>query len=92
MILSDTNTKDIHDFYDIDKSQMLGRGTYGTVVIGKVKESTCRRAIKIIPKARVTNMERFLSEISIMRQLDHPNILKLYESFEDPEYVYLVLE
>jgi len=27
-----------------------------------------------------------------MKKLDHPNILKLYETFEDSRYVYLVLD
>lgn len=27
-----------------------------------------------------------------MRNLDHPNIIKLYETFEDPRNVYLVME
>ena len=31
-------------------------------------------------------------EISILQQLDHPNVLKLYEYFEDEKYVYLVTE
>jgi calcium-dependent protein kinase len=27
-----------------------------------------------------------------MRELDHPNVLKLFEFFEDTRYVYLVME
>lgn len=27
-----------------------------------------------------------------MKQVDHPNIVKLYESFEDEKYVYLIME
>lgn len=27
-----------------------------------------------------------------MKKLDHPNIIKLYETFEDKSYVYLVME
>lgn len=37
-------------------------------------------------------MEKFMMEISILQQLDHPNVLKLYEYFEDEKYVYLVTE
>jgi len=50
------------------------------------------RAIKCIPKKKVKNPERFKAEIDIMRSLDHPNIIKLYESFEDQDKVYLVIE
>ena len=41
---------------------------------------------------KIQNMEKFMMEISILQQLDHPNVLKLYEYFEDEKYVYLVTE
>jgi calcium-dependent protein kinase len=31
-------------------------------------------------------------EIDILKNLDHPNILRLYEVFEDKKYIYLVTE
>jgi len=34
----------------------------------------------------------FKHEISILKKLDHPNILKLYEVFEDDKRYYLVTE
>lgn len=33
-----------------------------------------------------------INEIAIMRQLKHPNLLRLFEIYESPEYLYLVLE
>jgi len=33
---------------------------------------------------------RLAYEIDILRNLDHPNIVKLYEVFEDPDNIYLV--
>lgn len=36
--------------------------------------------------------EKFKSEINIMKKLDHPNIIKLYEVFEDKKYCYFVME
>ena len=46
----------------------------------------------MIPKSKVKNPDRFKKEIDILRQLDHPNIIKLYETFEDQRNVYLVME
>ncbi len=43
------------------------------------------------PKDKLYN-SRLALEVEIMRTLDHPNIVKLYESFEDHKTVYLVLE
>jgi len=37
-------------------------------------------------------METFLQEVEIMKKLDHPNVLKLYEYFIEEEDVYLVTE
>ena len=37
-------------------------------------------------------MERFKQEILILQTLDHPNVLRLYEYFEDDKNVYLVTE
>ena len=37
-------------------------------------------------------MEKFQQEIAILQELDHPNVLKLYEYFEDEKNVYLVTE
>ncbi len=50
------------------------------------------RAIKAIPKHRVRDPKTFMQEINILRRLDHPNIVKLFEVFDETAYIYLVLE
>jgi len=42
----------------------------------------------------MTNEEEisFKQEMNILRKLDHPNILKLFEVFEDSKKYYLVTE
>ena len=37
-------------------------------------------------------LKRFMNEIEILKKLDHPNVLKLYEFYEDKKRFYLVLE
>ena len=32
------------------------------------------------------------TEIDIMKQVDHPNIVKMYSVYEDEKYLYLVME
>lgn len=44
-------------------------------------------------KLLMHNMSKYLnSEIDLMLNLDHPNIIKLFFYFEDEEKVYLILE
>ena len=47
---------------------------------------------KSLSKKKIKNMDRFKQEIIILQQLDHPNVLKLYEYFEDKKNVYLITE
>jgi serine/threonine protein kinase len=79
---------------------VLGR-TLGSGSTGKVKRATNKTtgqvvAIKIIPKARFTfnlDLERKTRrEIALMRLMDHPHLLKLYDVCESPHHIYIVLE
>ena len=58
-------------------------GAYGEVRKCLSKETNALRAVKIINKKYLeeNDHKKLLSEISILKQLDHPNILKLYEFF-----------
>ena len=76
--------------------QDLGSGSYGVVkkVYLKSNPETIR-AIKIIPKKLLiegVDSSKLLDEILILKNIDHPNIMKLYEFFEDNENCYMVSE
>lgn len=86
------NDHPISQFYKIDKKNILGTGTFGTVQRVLHKKTGQIRACKTINKKKITNPQRFADEIKILTDLDHPNILKLYEHFEDEKNVYLVTE
>lgn len=52
-------------------------------------------ALKIINHKSIKSksvLEKVESELIIHSQLNHPNIVKMYDSFRDAEYVYLLLE
>lgn len=76
--------------YDVLKK--LGEGTFGKVYRIKSKTNGEIRAMKQIPKSSITNQSQFDMEIEIMKKMDHPNIIKLYEYIEDDRFVYLVME
>lgn len=85
------NRGKIVDFYSIDKKK-LGEGSYGSVTKATNKATGQIRAVKNISKAQMKNLDRFHAEVAIMKMMDHPNICKLFESFEDVRNLYLVME
>ena len=70
----------------------MGKGTYGEVAGATHNDSGQRRAIKVIARSKIKNWDRFQTEVKILQTLDHPNVIKLYEYFEDETNVYLVTE
>jgi calcium-dependent protein kinase len=80
----------LEDDYKLDGE--LGQGTYGVVYKGIHKLTGEIRAIKQIPRSKITKYERFVNEVTALKTLDHPNIIKLFEIYEDETQVYLVQE
>jgi calcium-dependent protein kinase len=81
------------DFYKIGK--LLGIGTFSEVRKVESTVTTATRAVKVVNKMHLTNVEdikRFFYEIEILRDLDHPNVLKVFEYFQDKDRLYIVTE
>jgi len=71
--------------------QRLGRGTFGEVFKGRSMKSPDHTfAVKVMP--RETGDLSLDAEISYLKELDHPHIVKLYEHFEENGKVYLVMD
>lgn len=68
-----------------------GKGAFATVC--KAVHNITKRevAIKIIQKNTIPK-EKYEKEISILEKLDHPFIVAYYETFENEENYYIVLE
>ena len=50
-------------------------------------------AIKVLNKKSMgDNLGYVMEEVSILNTLDHPNIVKYYETYDDNKYMYLVME
>eukprot|EP00923_Selenidium_pygospionis_P038206 GHVN01066753.1.p1 GENE.GHVN01066753.1~~GHVN01066753.1.p1 ORF type:complete len:436 (+),score=36.50 GHVN01066753.1:1403-2710(+) len=84
------NNVPITQYYKM--SRIVGRGTWGEVFIVEETATGAIRAAKKIPKCYVEDVERFSNEIDIMKWMDHPNIVRLHETFEDAHDFYLVEE
>ena len=78
------------DYYNVLKK--LGKGAYGKVYEVKNRITGEIRACKQLSKSNINNLKRFEKEIEILIKLDHPNIIKLYEIFEDDRFLFLVME
>lgn len=50
-------------------------------------------AIKVLDKEKIgQNIELIMDEVSTLNDLDHPNIVKYFETYNDNKYIYLVME
>lgn len=75
-------------------SPPLGRGAFGEVRKAIHKSTSIVRAVKIIFKDNSTPQElkRITNEVDMLKKLDHPNIIKVYEFFVDAKHFYIVTE
>ena len=87
--------KDINKLYTF--KEIIGKGTFGIVRTGfRTKEIAPHKiyAIKSIDKTKLTQnvIDNIEKEIDIISSLDHPNIARFYETFNDDKYFHIVTE
>ena len=82
--------EDIEVSYKFHKE--IGSGAFGKVY--EVEHKTMHKyyACKRLSKKKIKNLESIKSEIELLKNLDHPNIVKLFEVYEDKVYLFLVME
>lgn len=69
----------------------IGYGSFSIIYKGyNISEPTKSLAIKRITK--IIDMKYFHNEVDLMKKLDHPNILKLYDVVKTNGSIYLILE
>ncbi len=75
---------------------LIGEGASGVVYSGTNTHTGELVAVKCLKSHHVTNpshhLERFQREGELLRQMDHPNIVKLLDTFEDNGQQFLVME
>ena len=75
-------------------SKVLGSGAFGQVKKATRKANGEIRAVKMIDKLQLNQEERIRLkyEIDILKNLTHPNIVRLYEVYENKSTIFLVTE
>lgn len=75
--------------------ETIGKGGYGEVKKIRHKELDVVRALKILKKSNYPNaseLAQLRNEINVMKMVDHPNIVKLFEFYEDDKNFFIVTE
>ncbi len=80
----------LEDKYEIIKE--IGSGGFSRCLEVKNKTTGLLFACKELPKKKLSDYEGLMREVNLMIKLDHPNIIKLYEVYENEKYIYLIME
>lgn len=88
--------ENIYNLYRFDKTE-LGSGHFGIVKKARLKNSDGNQvfAIKTISRSKKiekSEIDLFLKELEYLKIMDHPNIVKFHEVYENKDNFHLVLE
>jgi hypothetical protein len=87
------NLTDIYDVkvYFMLNKEKLGNGKFGLVRLGIHKGTGRKVAIKIMSKKDMNNqdLELVKTEIEILKISQHPYIIRLYDIFENADFIYI---
>ena len=87
--------KELRQNYVINsKTQVIGTGAFGKVYkTYRKKDKTSSVAIKVLDKVALQNsLEQIMREVQILNSVDHPNIVKYFETYDDKTNLFLVME
>ena len=81
----------VRDYYRLGR--VIGSGMFGIVRRAtSIVDPNYHVAIKSIERRKLKNVTTLVREIEMLRLLDHPNIVKIFELFEDAQAYHLVME
>lgn len=91
------NSGKVIDFYELLDTAPLGSGTFGDVFRVKHNQMNQVRAMKVLKKPRNKNDDKAFekevkNEIAILKKLDHPNIVRIYEFFVTKAEIQIIIE
>jgi serine/threonine protein kinase len=81
--------------HDFDELKLIGKGSYGRVLLVRKKQNKKLYAMKIMEKNLIKlnrQEDHIMSERSILENLKHPFLVKLYYAFQSSQRLYLITE
>ncbi|KAM8945768.1 myosin light chain kinase 2, skeletal/cardiac muscle [Pelodytes ibericus] len=85
-------TGDVASQYDLDMDEILGGGRYGEVHVCSEKSSGLQLVAKVLKLQSNREREMALNEIGVMNQLDHRNLIQMFDALETETEIFLFLE
>ncbi|RMX60521.1 hypothetical protein pdam_00001448 [Pocillopora damicornis] len=77
-----------YTFHDV-----LGTGAFSEVFMAEEKATGKLYAVKCIAKRKLSGKEEAIeNEIAILKKVNHPNIIKLWEIFDNKTHLHLVMD
>ena len=72
----------------------MNEGAFGQVRVCQLQRTKDKRAVKIMTKASLSekHVQEFQNEINLLSEVQHPNIIKVYGSYEDLKRYYIVTD
>lgn len=83
----------LHGKYELGR--LLGHGTFAKVYLAKHLQTGKSVAMKVVGKEKVIKvgmMEQIKREISVMKMVEHPNIVELHEVMASKSKIYFAME
>lgn len=83
----------LHGKYELGR--LLGHGTFAKVYLGRHLQTGKSVAMKVVGKEKVIRvgmMDQIKREISIMKMVEHPNIVELHEVMASKTKIYFAME
>ncbi|XP_048384691.2 serine/threonine-protein kinase DCLK3 [Stegostoma tigrinum] len=83
--------REIEHYYEIGRT--IGDGNFASVKECRLKSTEYEYAVKIIDKSKLKGKEVMIeNEITIIKSLSHPHIVRFIEEFETKDEIYLIME
>ena len=82
-------------FEDYIIKETIGKGTFSKVKLGINKITGEKVAIKILDKSKIVekeDLERIVREMSILSKMDHKNVIKVFQIYEDSNNFLIIME